>query len=241
MVPSSSAGATSPPCRRTTRDVNTVFQDYALFPHMTVAENVEYGLQGEARAKGERSKRVEEALEIVQLAGFGDAQAEPALGRPAAARRARPRDRQPATRAPARRAARRARPEASPGDADRAQADPAGGRDHLHLRHARPGRGADDERPHRGLQPGPDRADRERRSRSTSIPRRSSSPGSSASRTCSSATGAASPSDLRRSACSGPTRRPRQATKCNAGVVREVVYVGSVTRYIVDLDSGRRR
>src|ERR687888_2370288 len=44
------------------RDVNTVFQDYALFPHMTVAENVEYGLRVRKVAKGERHARVSEAL-----------------------------------------------------------------------------------------------------------------------------------------------------------------------------------
>jgi putative spermidine/putrescine transport system ATP-binding protein len=53
------------------RDVNTVFQDYALFPHMTVAQNVEYGLRVKRVPKAERSGRVEEALRIVQLAGFG--------------------------------------------------------------------------------------------------------------------------------------------------------------------------
>jgi putative spermidine/putrescine transport system ATP-binding protein len=53
------------------RDVNTVFQDYALFPHMTVAQNVEYGLRVRRVPKAKRSGRVEEALRIVQLAGFG--------------------------------------------------------------------------------------------------------------------------------------------------------------------------
>ena len=53
------------------RDVNTVFQDYALFPHMTVAKNVEYGPRVKRIPKGERSGRVEEALGIVQLAGLG--------------------------------------------------------------------------------------------------------------------------------------------------------------------------
>jgi putative spermidine/putrescine transport system ATP-binding protein len=53
------------------RDVNTVFQDYALFPHMTVAQNVEYGLRVKRVPKAERSGRVEEALGIVQLAGLG--------------------------------------------------------------------------------------------------------------------------------------------------------------------------
>jgi putative spermidine/putrescine transport system ATP-binding protein len=53
------------------RDVNTVFQDYALFPHMTVAQNVEYGLRVKHIPKAQRSKRAEEALGIVQLAGLG--------------------------------------------------------------------------------------------------------------------------------------------------------------------------
>jgi len=53
------------------RDVNTVFQDYALFPHMTVARNIEYGLRVKRVPKEERSKRVEEALAIVQLARMG--------------------------------------------------------------------------------------------------------------------------------------------------------------------------
>ncbi len=54
------------------RDVNTVFQDYALFPHMSVQENVEYGLRVKKVAKAERRRRATEALETVRLAGFGD-------------------------------------------------------------------------------------------------------------------------------------------------------------------------
>jgi putative spermidine/putrescine transport system ATP-binding protein len=53
------------------RDVNTVFQDYALFPHMTVQENVEYGLRIRKVEKGERRRRAGEALEIVSLGGYG--------------------------------------------------------------------------------------------------------------------------------------------------------------------------
>jgi putative spermidine/putrescine transport system ATP-binding protein len=53
------------------RDVNTVFQDYALFPHMTVLENVEYGLKVKKVAKGERRSRAELALDAVRLAGYG--------------------------------------------------------------------------------------------------------------------------------------------------------------------------
>lgn len=52
------------------RDTNTVFQQYALFPHMTVAQNVEYGLRVRGVAKPERRRRAGEALEMVQLAGY---------------------------------------------------------------------------------------------------------------------------------------------------------------------------
>src|SRR4051812_442175 len=54
------------------RDVNTVFQDYALFPHMTVARNVEYGLKVKKVKPAERRQRVEEALAMVRLQGYGD-------------------------------------------------------------------------------------------------------------------------------------------------------------------------
>ena len=53
------------------RDVNTVFQDYALFPHMTVAQNVAYGLMVKKVDRKERDQRVGEALESVQLSSFG--------------------------------------------------------------------------------------------------------------------------------------------------------------------------
>jgi putative spermidine/putrescine transport system ATP-binding protein len=54
------------------RPVNTVFQDYALFPHMTVQANVEYGLMVKKVRKGERRERARQALEMVRLAGFGE-------------------------------------------------------------------------------------------------------------------------------------------------------------------------
>jgi putative spermidine/putrescine transport system ATP-binding protein len=54
------------------RAVNTVFQDYALFPHMTVGENVAYGMRVAGVARAERAKRRDEALEMVRLAGYGD-------------------------------------------------------------------------------------------------------------------------------------------------------------------------
>ncbi|HET7474336.1 MAG TPA: ABC transporter ATP-binding protein [Candidatus Limnocylindrales bacterium] len=52
------------------RDVNTVFQDYALFPHMNVGDNVAYGLVVRKVPKAERARRVGEALEMVRLSGY---------------------------------------------------------------------------------------------------------------------------------------------------------------------------
>jgi putative spermidine/putrescine transport system ATP-binding protein len=54
------------------RAVNTVFQDYALFPHMTVGENVAYGLRVAGVGKAERARRRDEALEMVRLPGYGE-------------------------------------------------------------------------------------------------------------------------------------------------------------------------
>jgi putative spermidine/putrescine transport system ATP-binding protein len=54
------------------RAVNTVFQDYALFPHMTVGENVAYGMKVAKVDKAERNKRAAEALEMVRLSGYAD-------------------------------------------------------------------------------------------------------------------------------------------------------------------------
>jgi putative spermidine/putrescine transport system ATP-binding protein len=54
------------------RAVNTVFQDYALFPHMTVAENVAYGLRVKGTPRHERREQVESVLERVRLPGLGD-------------------------------------------------------------------------------------------------------------------------------------------------------------------------
>jgi spermidine/putrescine transport system ATP-binding protein len=59
----------APPYRR---DVNTVFQAYALFPHMSVAENVAYGLQQRRTPKSEVRQRVSDALDLVQMRRFAD-------------------------------------------------------------------------------------------------------------------------------------------------------------------------
>ena len=62
------------------RPVNMVFQSYAVFPHMTVLDNVAYGLKMDGVGAAERRERAEEALKLVQLAGYG-------VRKPALARR----------------------------------------------------------------------------------------------------------------------------------------------------------
>lgn len=59
----------TPPYRR---NVNTVFQDYALFPHLNVRDNVAYGLKIAGQPKSTRHKAADEALEMVALGGYGD-------------------------------------------------------------------------------------------------------------------------------------------------------------------------
>src|SRR2546423_6629857 len=54
------------------RSVNTVFQDYALFPHMSVGDNVGYGLRVARLPRAERARGVAEALAMVRLPGIGD-------------------------------------------------------------------------------------------------------------------------------------------------------------------------
>lgn len=58
----------TPPYRR---NVNTVFQDYALFPHLNVQDNVAYGLMIRGVDKEERRQQANQALELIQLSGFG--------------------------------------------------------------------------------------------------------------------------------------------------------------------------
>ena len=53
------------------RETNTVFQDYALFPHMTVAENIGYGLRIKGVPRAERAQRVQRALDMVRLSALG--------------------------------------------------------------------------------------------------------------------------------------------------------------------------
>ncbi len=149
--------AQTPPHRR---NVNTVFQSYALFPHLNVADNVAFGLKYKKVSKGDRAKMVGEALSLVQLDRLREAQAGPALGRPAAARRAGARARAAPARAAARRAARSARRPPAQGPAGRAEDAAADPRHHVRVRHARSGRGAHHERPRGGHERRPRRAER---------------------------------------------------------------------------------
>lgn len=61
----------SPPFER---DVNMVFQNLALFPHLTVSENIGYGLKQQGVAPAERQERIADMLEMVELEGYGDRQ-----------------------------------------------------------------------------------------------------------------------------------------------------------------------
>jgi putative spermidine/putrescine transport system ATP-binding protein len=65
MIRLGGVDVTGLPARR--RDVNTVFQEYALFPHMTVAQNVEYGMRVRGVPKAERRRRASDALDMVRL------------------------------------------------------------------------------------------------------------------------------------------------------------------------------
>jgi ABC-type Fe3+/spermidine/putrescine transport system ATPase subunit len=95
-----------PPYRR---NVNTVFQDYALFPHLNVADNVAYGLMIRGASRVERDTRSRSRLGNGQAAGLWRPQARTAFGRTAAAGGAGPSTRQQTQSPVARRAARRTR------------------------------------------------------------------------------------------------------------------------------------
>jgi ABC-type sugar transport system ATPase subunit len=149
----------SPPFER---DVNTVFQDYALFPHMTVRRTSSTACKVRGRkADAPRARR----------RGARDGAAA-GLRRPASPASS-PAASGSASRWPARwstgprcccSTSRSARSTSSCASRCRSSSsDPARGRHHLRLRHPRPGRGADDERPDRRLQPRPDRAGRHAR------------------------------------------------------------------------------
>ena len=164
------------------RDIAMVFQNYALYPHMSVYDNLAFGLKLRKMKKAEIDRRVREAGKILGLDELLEKKPAGALGRAAAARRDGPRDRARAAGVPDGRAALEPRREAPRPDARRDRAHPARARRDDDLRDARPGRGDDDGRPRRGDPQGRAAAGRRRRRRSTTSPSTSSSPASSARR-----------------------------------------------------------
>ena len=162
------------------RDIAMVFQSYALYPHLTVYDNIAFGLKLRKVPKEEIDKRVRDAARILDLEPFLERKPQRALRRPAAARRDGPRDRAPAAGVPDGRAALEPRRQAARADARRDRAAPARPRRDDDLRHARPGRGDDDGRPRRRHAQGRAAAGRRRRRSSTTSRSTSSSPASSA-------------------------------------------------------------
>ena len=150
------------------RKMGMVFQNYALFPHMSVAENVAYGLTVRRLSRDEIARRVTEVLKMTQLEGYGERAIRELSGGQQQRGGARPRDGDPAGHPADGRAAGRAGSAIAQGgtvrDSPPASSEPA----HDHLRHARPGRSArhvgsdrrDARRSHRavGLRRGPLRA-----------------------------------------------------------------------------------
>ena len=131
------------------RDIAMVFQSYALYPHLTVYENIAFGLKVKKVPKAEIERRVQNAAKILGLEPVPEAQAEGALRRPAPACRDGARDRPRAGGVPDGRAALEPRCEAARADARRDRRAAARPRRHDDLRHPRPDRGDDDGRPRR--------------------------------------------------------------------------------------------
>ncbi len=130
------------------RDIAMVFQNYALYPHMSVFDNMAYGLRIRGLAKADIETRVKRAAEILELGPLLSRTPRQLVRRAAPARRHGARDRARAGGVPLRRAAVESRRQAAGADALRdPEAAPAAADDEP-LRHARPGRGDDARRSH---------------------------------------------------------------------------------------------
>ena len=152
------ADATRVPPQR--RGIGFVFQHYAAFKHMTVRDNVAFGLKIRKQPKDADPRARRRAARRRRPRRLPRALPEPALGRPAPAHGARPRARGRAAGAAARRAVRRARRQGPRRAARVAAAAARRGPRHDRPGHARPGGGDGDLRPHRGHGRRPDRAGR---------------------------------------------------------------------------------
>ena len=140
-----------------------MFQSYALWPHMSVAANIGYGLRMRGWKKDAIAARVDEMLEAAAARGLRPAAGDAAVGRPAPARRAGPRARGRSVAAAARRADVEPRLQGAARAAPRAPRAAAARRHHRGLRDARPRGGADARRPHRRHRRRPHRAVRHAR------------------------------------------------------------------------------
>ena len=140
--PARRAGTSRRRCR-IERPVNMMFQNYALFPHLSVRDNIAFGLKRAGMARADIATRVARDGRAGQARGHGEAQAGPAFRRPEAARGAGALAGAPSAGAAARRAAGGARQEAAREHAARIDGAAAPPRHDLHHRHPRPGRGDD--------------------------------------------------------------------------------------------------
>ena len=232
------------------RDVNTVFQDYAIFPHMSVRQNVEYGLRVKKVRRAERRGRAEEALATVRLEGYGDRRPHQLSGgqrqRVALARALVNRPKVLLLDEPLGALDLKLRREMQ---IELKEIQREVGITFVFVTHDQE-EALTHERPDRGLQRGADRAGRPRPSSSTSDRRAPSWPASWAPPTCSTARGRAacsasaghrSSSGRRRCACVARRRRARRrAETCVARRAwsRDVVYLGATTHSVVSSTPG---
>ena len=158
-APSASAGAPCSTCRPASAASAWCSRTTALFPHMTVGENLSFPLEVRGIDPERRGERVRRALRLVRLDGLGRAPAGPALRWPAAARGHCPRPGLRAGTGADGRAARRARPAPARGAAVRDPAHPPRPRGHRPVRHPRPA-GSDGDVGSRRCLPGRDASSR---------------------------------------------------------------------------------
>ena len=164
------------------RDIAMVFQNYALYPHMTVAENIGLPLRLRKRPRGEIRAKVDEAAHDPRADRVDRPQAGPAVRRPAPAGGHGPGHRPRARGVPDGRAAVQPRRQAARADAGRGQPHPAAPGRGDRLRHPRPDRGDDHGQPGRGHAQRPAASSATRPRRSTTARPTCSSPRSSARR-----------------------------------------------------------